>query len=161
MNSRKYTPVKGSILSEEEAHIYGTRLSEIEEENNGVLTPDLVLQDAANEASPLHEYFEWDDEQAAHRYRKSQAGYLLRSINVVLERGDQPEEVRAFVNLQYGKDENTQRGYISTEYVLSDVELRKQMVEIALKDLEAWRRKYAQYSELAEYFAIIDRRIAA
>lgn len=51
---------------------------------NGRLTPAAVVEDAASEESPLHEYFEWDNSEAARKYRLSQARRLIRSVEVVI-----------------------------------------------------------------------------
>jgi hypothetical protein len=50
----------------------------------GIITADAVLEDAKNEESPLHKYFEWDDSKAATMFRKDQARELIRSVRLVL-----------------------------------------------------------------------------
>jgi hypothetical protein len=49
-------------------------------ERDGRLTPDDVVADAVNPDSPLHGEFEWDDSEAANRYRIVQARQLIRSV---------------------------------------------------------------------------------
>ena len=58
------------------------RLAKIAEENGGNLTPDAVLEDARSKKSPLHDQFEWNDGEAAHRFRLDQARTLIRSVRV-------------------------------------------------------------------------------
>lgn len=58
------------------------RLAKIAAECGGNLTPDAVLEDARSKKSPLHDCFEWDDSEAAHRYRLEQARTLIRSVRV-------------------------------------------------------------------------------
>lgn len=53
------------------------RLNELHKKS-GRITPDIVLQDAEDETSPLHGYFEWDDSVAGHAYRIDQARTLRR-----------------------------------------------------------------------------------
>ena len=47
---------------------------------HGHLTPDLVVQAAQYEQSPIHSIFEWDDGKAAHQHRLWQARRLIRSV---------------------------------------------------------------------------------
>jgi len=63
--------------------IVAKRLAEIAEANDGKLTPDLVVQDAEDADSPLHELFEWDDGVAGHKYRLDQARQVITSVRVV------------------------------------------------------------------------------
>lgn len=62
--------------------LIAARLAKIAEENGGNLTPDAVLEDARSKKSPLHDQFEWDDSEAAHKYRIEQARVLIRSVRV-------------------------------------------------------------------------------
>lgn len=48
-------------------------------EKHGVLTPEIVLNDARRKSSPLHYEFDWDDSTAAHRWRIEQARKLIVS----------------------------------------------------------------------------------
>lgn len=59
------------------------RLRELEDHNNGTLTPEVVVEDAKNPSSVLHDYFEWDDHKAAKEYRLDQARELIRSVRYV------------------------------------------------------------------------------
>jgi len=51
-------------------------------EAHGHLTPDLVVQAAQDEQSPIHSIFEWDDGKAAHQHRLWQARRLIRSVQI-------------------------------------------------------------------------------
>ena len=46
------------------------------------VTPELVLQKAKKKSSAMHDLFEWDDEVAAEKFRRTQALELLRSIKI-------------------------------------------------------------------------------
>lgn len=148
-----YKPVKGSTLNNDQAQRYGERLALLEEEHGGV-TPDKVLTDAQSKKSPLHEFFQWDNKAAAHSYRLDQARYLLRSINVVVKREEEEEEVRAFhpVTVKVVTPETNGNGqsYVSLQRVMSDDEWKREVIEKAFRELEAWRKKYATYVELAQ-----------
>lgn len=55
------------------------------EDAAGRLTPEAVVDVASDPASPLHEQFEWDDSEAAHKYRIEQARTLIRSVKVLVQ----------------------------------------------------------------------------
>ena len=55
---------------------------------HGHLTPDLVVQAATDEQSPIHSVFEWDDGKAGHQHRLWQARRLIRSVRIERPDGD-------------------------------------------------------------------------
>lgn len=61
------------------------RLERIRMRNNGVLTPEAVVADAADKSSPLHSEFEWNDKRAAHQHRLNQARELIRKVTVEIK----------------------------------------------------------------------------
>jgi hypothetical protein len=152
----KFKPVKGSRLNEKQAQRYGEHIQCLEEQHGGV-TPKIVLEDAKDAASPLHDWFEWNDSVAAERYRITQAAYILRSINVIVEE----TETRAFqpvtvtVSDEVDEDAANHR-YLSISVVLADEEKRKQLLRDALAQLGWWRKKYKQYSELGDIMVAIE-----
>lgn len=54
---------------------------------DGLLRLEKVVEAAADEASPLHDQFEWNDGEAAHRYRLNQARTLIRAQKIVVRVG--------------------------------------------------------------------------
>lgn len=60
----------------------GSELSRIREEN-GRLTPQLVVDEARSDDAPLHPAFEWRDDVAAECYRNVQASSLIKTVKVV------------------------------------------------------------------------------
>jgi hypothetical protein len=142
----------GSHLSGD-AQKVGERLAALE--SRGKLTPDAVVHDARKDTSVLHGYFEWDDQKAAHRWRLTQAGHLIRCVTVqVDDTHDDVTTIRAFVAVNDG-DEN--RSYVPTMRAMSDGELRKQVLAQAHSELGAVARKYRELQELSEVVKAIDR----
>eukprot|EP00919_Chromeraceae_sp_WS-2016_P011325 GHVR01026471.1.p1 GENE.GHVR01026471.1~~GHVR01026471.1.p1 ORF type:complete len:177 (+),score=29.08 GHVR01026471.1:399-929(+) len=66
---------------------------------HGHLTPDVAISEAKRKRSPIHKAFNWDDGEAAHEYRKSQARNLFRSIVIVHEDAD-PEPAYVAVRVE-------------------------------------------------------------
>jgi hypothetical protein len=96
--------------------------------NAGRITPEDVVQDAADPESPLHPYFDWDDAQAAHKHRLEQARTILKvkvqyNVNNVLIRV--PMHVRDV-------DQGRGQGYVAVSAVTErDVALRTIGQELA------------------------------
>lgn len=132
------------------AQVVGEHLEQLRVQHGGI-TAEIVLWDASREGSPITPAFEWDDTKAAHEYRLQQARNLVNHIVVLREDGQLP--TRAFVFIESSGDDGQ---YQSVEVALSDVDMRREVLERALKELEAFRRKYAELTELARVFAAID-----
>ena len=72
-------------------------LKEIAKRDGGLLRPAAVVDAARDEKSPLHGAFEWDDTEAAQKYRLLQAQSLIRSFKVEIERNGQTHTVPVFI----------------------------------------------------------------
>ena len=118
-------------------------------------TPEAVLEAAAVASSPLHGYFEWDDTEAAHRWRLTQASHLLRCI--VLERKEENlEPIRALEVVIIGEESVYQP--ITT--IMRDSTLRQQVLDRAWNELKSHERKYADYQEFSSVHAVIRAAVA-
>lgn len=135
------------------AQTVGAELERIRARHGGELKPDYVVHYAKSSNHPLHPLFEWDDSVAAQAYRVSQAGQIIRSIEVVVEEAPKANPVRAYVSVVQGGSQ----AYTSVREAMSSEQLRKQVLMRALAELEAWRKRYAELVELAEVFAAIDQ----
>lgn len=124
-----------------DAQAVGEHLAELE--RNGPLTPRAVVDANREEGALLHGYFEWDDSVAAELYRESQAGYIIRMVEVVVQ-GAEP--TRAFVSVTAkGGD----RSYMNVEAALSHSDTRQEVLDRALAELRAFEKKYGTLAELA------------
>lgn len=127
-------------------------------DRDGLILPERVVEAARPKTSPIHDQFEWDDSIAAQKYRLIQASDLIRvSVEVIDCGGNRdPVMVRAFTSLT--TDRGGEAGsYRATVSVLSDAEMRKQMLSDALAELAAFERKYAMLKELADVFSAYRR----
>ena len=160
-----YKPVRGSSLTLEQAQRYGEHIETLIEENNGSIVAAQVVDDAKAKSSPLHDFFEWNDKQAAIKWRLEQARYVMGAINVIVTKDDGDEiETRAFhyVSVDGGYENRDarhadQKVVVTVQRAMAEEELRRQVVETAMKQLKAWRKKYDQYSELSDIFTAIDK----
>jgi hypothetical protein len=53
--------------------------------DHGRITPDIVIEDAKNPDSPLHDQFEWNVEAAAMEAWRDTARRLIRSVRIVIQ----------------------------------------------------------------------------
>lgn len=130
-------------------------LSDLYEQTEGALSPEVVVEFARDSASALHARFEWDDTAAAHQHRLTQARKLLRVFVTVIHKKASP--FRVFVSLP---DDRKQPGggYRLTVDVLSDQKLREQLLADAKRELQHFQTKYKILSkELAPVFSAIRR----
>ena len=94
-------------------------------EVDGRLTPDAVIEEAANANSPLHELFEWDDGLAAHKYRVEQARKVIRDVKVTFTVDSQKITAVAYVR---DPDAGKHQGYVSVAKVKSNVDEAREIV---------------------------------
>ncbi len=129
---------KGRVGMVEAKHA-GKLLARLEKRDGGIL-PRAILTEAIPKDSPIHGWFEWDDTKAADIYRVEQARHMVQQLVVVYREtdADEPIECRAFLNVS---DEETGRQYVSTAKVLSDDELRKQVIAAVMANLERCEKK--------------------
>lgn len=120
------------------------------------LTPGIVLSEASDPNHPLHHRFTWDDSEASYRWRLHQAQSLIRSVNVVLERGENtpPITVRAFVSeseMGRGIDEHPEVGaYVPVHQVVTDDVLRTAWFQALRRDWERLKAKAGASQEFAQ-----------
>ena len=134
----KITP--GAHFGAEDAPIIGERLAKLADA--GILTPETVVEDARPDGSPLHDYFCWDDTEAARRYRREQARKMIQAIEIIP--AEKVEPIRYF---HYVRTEHD-AGFATLDMVRREPAFLTQVIEAARRELIAWKKKYGQYQEL-------------
>ena len=119
-------------------------------EQRGALTAKNLLDESRPAEAPLHNEFEWDDVKAAEEYRLQQARHIINCL--LIEDDSQQETVRAFFNLAESAPE-----YRSIRTIMSDETQSDALLQLAIQELQAFERKYAQISKFKALFAEIDR----
>lgn len=121
----------------------GEELEEVE--RLGTLEAAHVVEYAErHKDSELHKCFEWDDNEAAKKYRLYQARLLICSIS--LEIKEEPKQTqRVYVSI---KDKDTEeRTFKNINEVLNNDEEYQQLVSKASNDLERCKEKYTNLLE--------------
>jgi hypothetical protein len=129
-------------------------LERITKANGGVLKAEDVVDTARSKKSPLHEYFDWEDGEAAQKWRLHQARQLIRVTVRVITPAKPP--VRVFVSLRADREDDG-GGYRFLTAVLSDSERRNQLLTDALAELKTFEVKYRELVELADVFVSIQK----
>lgn len=111
----------------------------------GMLRPEKIVQEAENPNSPLHSYFTWDDDEAAHKWRINQALHLIRSVQVFIE----PLNIRVRAYTSLDSDREAGNGFRSMTEVIATPDLRVQLLSTALRELQSMESRYAHLNELA------------
>lgn len=143
----------GAQLTAIDPEKVGRLFEQLRKKNNGNLTPEDVLEAATPAKSPIHRFFEWNDTDAAQRYRQEQARYLIRMLVVVNQEGSVP--LRAVVSVRPGT--STQPVYRDREEVMADPELREQVIVQALREYNALTLKYYDVEELHPIADVVEK----
>lgn len=130
----------------------GNRLEALQAERGGTLTPEQIVEEATHEDSPLHDCFDWDDADAARKWRLDQARSLIACITIIS--GPTATPVRAFVSITDPRSE--QSAYMDTATALTSADVRQQILARALAEADQWRKRYEQLKELAGVFAALE-----
>lgn len=126
------------------------------QKRSGKLKPEDVVDAASYEDHPLHEYFEWDDTEAAEQYRLEQARHLIRTVKVKFtDSKGGTQEIRTYTSTRpigYGEGD-----YFTTEKVMATEALREVALNNAFRELEICQDKYEQLVELTPVFQALDK----
>lgn len=131
---------------------YEQELKKLAEQNNGELTPQIVVEAAEDNKSPLHDYFEWDDEAAGVQYRLWQARKLIVKVKVELE----DQEIQEFYSIKLLGEKESDRRYVQIDKILREEEMRQRLLNECLEEFMYWRNKYSSLKELVKNHKLLD-----
>ena len=119
----------------------------------GRITPRALVEAARGEESALHDYFEWDDSEAAEKYREMQARALLRSCT----RREVIEHRKIDIPM-YVRDPDadaTVQGYIESTKIRTDSDAAREVLVSEFKRAASLIRRakdLSRYFDLGEDF---------
>lgn len=122
------------------------QLAEIRE-RRGALTAAVVLEEARDPANPLHNRFEWDDSEAAERYRLEQARNIIRSARIVYKDPTETSpagNIRAYHSVE--RSDGT-RVYEPAEEIAKDPQMTEFLKRSMHRDWTAMRRRYGAFED--------------
>jgi hypothetical protein len=123
----------------------GAVLKKIIASHGGIITAEQLVEVARPKLHPLHKYFTWDDTVAAQRFRVLEAREILR---VAVEWIENDAGTRDVVRVAVHLSSDRAGGYRLLASVLSDAEMRAQLLSDAERDVDAFRSRYRTLSEL-------------
>lgn len=129
---------KATLL--EKAHAICQRV----QKRDGYILPKVIVDESRPIDAPLHNYFNWDDEDAAEKHRIWQARQLIKQVTIVFEK----TPVLAYHSIVLNINNVPTKGYLSTIDILGDKDLRHQVIVTALRELSYWQEQYRIYTEL-------------
>lgn len=137
----------------------GERISKLAEEN-GSVTPKMMVDDARNEDSPMHSIlFRKNDEEAAEAWREEEARKMQCAIEITFNKerieidGSTTKEVivtRAFRHL------SDSIGYQRTIPVFTNKDKLNQHIQDAINYLEMFKKKFNDILELKDFLKEVD-----
>jgi len=139
-------------------------LEQIRNANGGSLNPSAVVSFGRdNPESAIHRELNWDDTDAAEKYRVYQAGRLIRAVVTVVN--TPPTKVNAAIDNRnhssrayYSLPSNRGKaGYQHVDDIMRDEQKRYELLEMAAAELESFRRRYSHLEELAKVFEAGDK----
>lgn len=110
-------------------------------ERDGKLTAESVLADAQDPASILHKRFEWDDANAAHQWRLTQAREICRA-HITVEK----QRVRAFV---FVKSAGT---YAPLREAMERTDWRDEVLATFKRDADAFAARWKAHKFAATHY---------
>ena len=145
---------KDKARAKVQAEVAGKEIERIIERDGGV-TPEGLLKEAESADSPLHDCFEWNDTVAARMWRLEQASYVLRSIEVVIEKAEDAEPVK--VRMFHSVEQDEKRFYTTLTNARNEPELWEQVKQRALEEIQSWQRTYRHITEFEIIFEAIEK----
>lgn len=128
------------------------------------VTPEQIVEKAADRDTELHKCFEWDNKKAAHKYRLAQAQSIIRNIAYVKEFQDDKGEDRKLVVRAITCTNERKNTYETISRCIEDPESWTRLLESFKKDAFIFKQRYEHYSRLkseyADVFASIDNAFA-
>lgn len=128
---------------------------------SGTLTAKNLVDVSRPADAPLHKEFVWDDSKAAELYREEQARYVISAvcITAINESGEQSPPTRAYVVVppEPEEDDGHANTYTHINVVLQSSSMTDRYLNDALKQLEAFRRKYASIKQFSNVISAIDQ----
>jgi len=148
-----------------DASTVGSEILRLMRANSQRIWPAALVQAAAQEASPLHDLFTWDNRAAAEAFRLSEARGLLRALVQYVDQGGQPVPTRAFVRVatddsSFADEGAPLRVYVRVTDAMSDPVLRARVLETAMRELRVWHDRYRRYRRLGRIVTAVGRILA-
>lgn len=122
--------------------------------NKDSLDAETLVEVSKPETAPLHGEFDWNNDEAATKWRNHQARNIINALVLVPEENEPlktKEPVRAFFKIT-----DAQKNYEPTVALISRPDTRELLLRRALSELVAFQSKYNALEELASVMNAIE-----
>ena len=124
MKQKKFYSKLPSRLSDGLAQKFGEELVRIKE-REGQLNPKNIVANATNPRNPLHKWFDWENDEAASRWRHQQAIDLVGLVaEVVVIEGKRTKQ-RSFFGIKGGRSGVS---YVNIQEIRGNKEFREKLI---------------------------------
>ena len=112
----------------------------------------------ANKNHVLYSYIEWNNKIAGHNYRLQQVRNIVNHVTIEIKEIGDELPVRAFYSITDEKDEDNHGRpvYIDLHTAFEDEYCRAKIISRAKSELNNWRERYHQYSELSKIINFLE-----
>ena len=120
-------------------------ISRIYNENGGI-TPEMVIKAAKDPNNVLHHLFEWDNSKAGNAHRVDQARQIITSVKINIV-----TESRTISAVSYVRDprlSNDQQGYVSVAKLKTDKDLAKDSIRYEFQRAYAHLHRAKTHAEI-------------
>lgn len=138
----------------------GERLEKLKNLNDGVLKPKIVVDDAKNKNSPLHNAFEWNNNRAAEQWLLQQARNLINSIEIKVITSHKEVKTKLFFNIKKNEYQGT-REYKTTEDIMNNPVDQEKVRQTFISELERLQKKFEIFEFLSNEMLIFDEIISS
>lgn len=137
-----------------EFKFHGADAQKVYEEIKGIgpsATPEQIVDKGRDKNTELHLCFTWDDEEAAEKWRKEEARSITHHLRIRREETEDNKPMpRIFVKTTESE------GYRSIEFVVKNDDEYQQLLQRALGELLAFKKKYSILSDREELRNLIE-----
>lgn len=137
-----------------EFKFHGADAQKVYEEIKGIgpsATPEQIVDKGRDKKTELHRCFTWDDAEAAEKWRKEEARAITHHLRI---RKEDQEEVKTMPRIFVKTAES--EGYRSIEFVVKNDDEYQQLLQRALGELIAFKKKYSILSDREELRNLIE-----
>ena len=137
-----------------EFKFHGADAQKVYEEIKGIgpsATPEQIVDKGRDQNTELHRCFTWDDAEAAEKWRKEEARAIPHHLRIRIE---EPTENQSAPRIFVKAAESD--GYRSIEFVVKNDNEYQQLLQRALGELLAFKKKYSVLSDREELRNLID-----
>lgn len=147
---KEFVTLRGRVGPTELSETVHEELERIRKNNpQKTLQPADIINAARPKRSPLHRFFEWDDGAAAEKYRLVQAGFLVKAVVRVVDRGGEKKTISAYVSKRsYKSGMGKSGGFEPTAMVVKRKTDRDRLIETKVRQLDRLRQEMETISEM-------------